>query len=136
MLQQCTILVKHAGVKCALWLLALLSLLHGCLLSADMKPRIAQLMRLKTAEGRKVEIIKSLTSQWRQLGLLMDFDDEGRTVDLIETEHQMKGQAVCCQEVFKLWLKGPDATWGNLIELLIDCEQTSLAEQVKDALGL
>ena len=43
---------------------------------------------------------------------------------------------VCCQEMFKLWLKGADATWGNLIELLIDCEQTALAEQVKDALGL
>ena len=53
-------------------------------------------------------------------------------VDLIETEHQMKGQAVCCQEVFELWLKGPDATWSNLIELLIDCEQTALAEQAKD----
>ena len=112
-----------------------LSLLHGYLLSADTKPSIAQLMRLKT-KGKKVEIIKSLTPQWRDLGLLMDFDDEGRTVDLIETEHQMKGQSVCCQEVFKLWLKGPDATWGNLIELLIDCEQTALAEQVKDTLGL
>ena len=33
-------------------------------------------------------------------------------------------------------VEGPDATWGNLIELLIDCEQTVLAEQVKDALGL
>ena len=105
---------------------------HTC---ADTKPSIAQLMRLKT-KGKKVEIIKSLTPQWRQLGLLMDFDDEGRTVDLIEAEHQMKGQTASCQEVFKLWLKGSDATWGNLIKLLIDCEQTALAEQVKDALGL
>ena len=70
--------------------------------------------------------------QWRQLGVLMDFDKDGQTVDLIETEHQMKGQAVCCEEVFKLWLKCPDTTWGNLIELLIHCEQTALAEQVKD----
>ena len=104
-------------------------------LFADTKPSIAQLMRLKS-KGKKVEIIKSLTPQWRQVGLLMDFDGEGRTVDLIEAEHQMKGQAVCCQEMFKLWLKDPDATWSNLIELLIDCEQTALAEQVKDALGL
>ena len=93
-------------------------------------------MRLKTTTEKKVEIIKSITPQWKQLGLLMDFDDEGRTVDLIETEHQMKGQAACCQEVFKLWLKGPDATWRNLIELLIDCDQKALAEQVKDAVGL
>ena len=66
----------------------------------------------------------------------MDFDEGGRTVDLIKAEYQSEGQIVCCQEVFKLWLKGPDATWGNLIELLIDCEQTALAEQVKDALDL
>ena len=74
-------------------------------------------------KGEKLEIIKSFTPlQWRQLGFLMDLDDEGRTVDLVEAGHLMKGQTVCCQEVFKLWLKGPDATWGNLIELLIDCE--------------
>ena len=57
-------------------------------------------------------------------------------LDLNKAEHQSEGQAACCQEVFKLWLKGPYATWGNLIEPLIDCEQTALAEQVKDALGL
>ena len=83
-------------------------------------------------KGEKLEIIRSLTPQWRQLGLLMDFDK----LDLIKAEYQSEGQAACCEEVFKLWLKGPDATWGNLIELLIDCEQTVLAEQVKDALGL
>ena len=93
-------------------------------------------MRLKTTEGKKVEVIKSLTPQWRELGLLMDFDDEGRTVDLIKAKHHSKGQAACCQEVFKLWLKGPNATWGDLIELLIDCDQNGLAEQIKDSLGL
>ena len=56
-------------------------------LFADTKPSIAQLIRLKT-KGKKVEIIKSLTPQWRQLGLLMDFDDDGRTVDLIKAECQ------------------------------------------------
>ena len=66
----------------------------------------------------------------------MGFDKDGQTVDLIEAEHHADEGPDCCQEVFKLWLRGPDATWGNLIELLIDCEQTSLAEQVKDALGL
>ena len=47
----------------------------------------------------------------------MDFDDEGRTVDLIKADHQSEGQTVCCQEVFKLWLKGPNATWGNLFDV-------------------
>ena len=68
--------------------------------------------------GEKLQISRSLTPQWRQLGVLMDFDKDGQTVDLIKAEHQSEGQTVCCQEVFKLWLKGSDATWGNLIELL------------------
>ena len=41
-----------------------------------------------------------------------------------------------CMELFTLWLDGPDATWGNLIELLVDLEQNELAKQVRDALGL
>ena len=69
-------------------------MLDGYLFYADTNPRIAQLMRLKTADGEKVEIIKSLTPQWRQLGLLMDFDKDGRTVDLIKAEHQSEGQTV------------------------------------------
>ena len=68
--------------------------------------------------GEKLQISISLTPHW----VLMDFNKDGRTVDLIKAEHQSEGQTVCCQEVFKLWLKGSDATWGNLIELLIDCE--------------
>ena len=66
----------------------------------------------------------------------MHFDDEDRTLALIEAEHQRKGPLVCCQEVFKRWLKGPDATWENLIKLLTVCGCESLAEEIKVALGL
>ena len=83
---------------------------------------ICMVTRMWTAIRVRSWRLSSPSLQWRQLGLLMDLDDEGRTVDLVEAGHLMKGQTVCCQEVFKLWLKGPDATWGNLIELLIDCE--------------
>ena len=38
--------------------------------------------------------------------------------------------------MFVLWLDRSDATWGNLIRLLVDAEQKDLAEQVKDALSL
>ena len=91
---------------------------------------------MKTADGEKIEIIKSTTPQWKKLGYLMDFDKQGQTVDFIEAEYQLEGQAACCQEMFKLWLKGPNATWDNLIELLVDCDQKVLAEQVKSALRL
>ena len=91
---------------------------------------------MKTADGEKIEIIKSTTPQWKKLGYLMDFDKQGQTVDFIEAEYKLEGQAACCQEMFKLWLKGPNATWDNLIELLVDCDQKVLAEQVKSALRL
>lgn len=103
-----------------------------------MKPRMAQLMKLKNAKGEKVEIIKTVEPGWKEFGFLMDLDPNGTTVASIETEHahKRKGPATCCQEIFRHWLDKPDATWGNLIELLIDSEHKQLAIQVKDALDL
>ena len=104
----------------------------------DTKPRMAQLMRLKTTGGDKVEIIKTIAPDWKNIGILMDLDPNARKVECIETDHAHKrnGSVICCQEIFRLWFDSPDATWGNLIELLIDAEHTALAEQVKNALGL
>ena len=107
---------------------------HTTIESAVTKPSIAQLMSLKTATGRELEIIKSIAPWWKQLGYLMDCDDEGRTVAFIEVEHHSK--LACCQEMFLLWLKSPYATWENLIGLLIDCEHEYLAGRIEDALGL
>ena len=104
----------------------------------DMKPRLVQLMKLKNAKGEKIDIIKTIAPDWKQVGFLMDLDPKGRTVMNIEKQHGHKhdGPVTCCQEIFTLWLDQPDATWGNLIELLIDSEQKDLAKQVKDALAL
>ena len=101
----------------------------------DEKPRLAQLTILKTTKGR-VQIIDSIAHRWKKLGILMDFDDDGNKVDLIENEHKQDGPVACCQEVFKLWLKGTHATWRNLIDLLNDCEMGELIQEIKNALGL
>jgi len=37
-------------------------------------------MKMRIAEEQKVEIIKSVAPQWQQLGALLDFDTEGRTL--------------------------------------------------------
>ena len=102
----------------------------------DTKPRMAQLMRLKT-KGVKVEIIKTVAPDWKQVGFMMDLDPMGRKIRSIEAEHahRLNGPVVCCQELFTVWLDSPDATWGNLIELLNDSEYKELAEQVANALG-
>ena len=93
---------------------------------------------LKNAKGEKVEIIKTVAPDWKEVGFLMDLDPKGRKITNIEAEHGLKrnGPVVCCREMFILWLDQPDASWGNLIQLLVDAEQKDLAEQVKDALGL
>ena len=104
----------------------------------DMKPRLAQLMKLKNAKGEKIEIIKTIAPDWKEVGFLMDFDPKGMKIASIEAEHAHKrnGPVICCREIFTIWLDQPDATWGNLVELLIDSEQKDLAEQLKDALAL
>ena len=104
----------------------------------DSKPRMAQLMRMKSSKGEKVEIIKTIAPDWKQVGFLMDLDPNGQKVECIEADHGHKRNCsvICCQEMFRLWLDSPDATWGNLIELLIDSEHKELAEQVKNALDL
>ena len=47
-----------------------------------------------------------------------------------EYAHKQNGQDICCQELFTVWLDRPDATWGNLMELLVDLEQIESAEHV------
>ena len=98
-----------------------------------MKPRIAQLLNLKTTKEDRVNIIESIAPVWKDVGFLMDLDPEGRNVKRIEAEHahKLNGLHICCREMFQLWLDSPDATWGNLTELLVDSEHRELAKQVK-----
>ena len=102
------------------------------------KPTLAQLKMMKTATGEKIKIIESVAPQWKELGDLLDFDSEGQTLELIEANNQQKGPVVCCREMFITWLKGKgrEATWGVLIELFDDIDQSELARKVKTALPL
>ena len=99
-----------------------------------MKPTLAQLKIMKTATGEKIKIIESVAPKWKELGDLLDFDPEGRTLELIEAKEQ-KDPVACCREMFVTWLKGKgrEATWEVLIELLDDIDQAELAKQVKTA---
>ena len=103
-----------------------------------MKPSMAQLTMLKNAKGEKVEIIKTIAPDWMEVGFLMDLDLKGEMINNIEKEHahRQNGPVVCCRKMFTLWLDRRDATWENLIRLLVDAEYRDVAEQVEDALGL
>ena len=104
---------------------------------AGKKPKLAQLKIMKTATREKIKIIESVAPHWKELGDLLDFDSEGRTLELIEA-NQQKDHLACCREMFVYWLKGKgrEATWGVLIELLDDIDQSELARKVKTALPL
>ena len=95
-------------------------------------------MKMTTTTGEKIQIINSVAPQWKQLGALLDFDAEGRTLSLIEADCQQEGHIACCQKMFMHWLngKGKETTWKVLLELLEDIDQSELARKVKNALYL
>ena len=59
----------------------------------DTKPRMAQLMRLKTAKGDKVKIIGMIAPDQKTVGLLMDLDSNGLKIRYIKAEqaHKLNG---------------------------------------------
>ena len=91
---------------------------------------------MKTSGGNKIEIIKSVTPKWQEFGILLDFDADGDMLNLIEAEKKLNGPVACCQQMFRHWLagNGRPATWGELIELLEDCELSHLADQIRNIL--
>ena len=82
-------------------------------------------------------MISSLAPNWKHFGLSFQFDDIGTKLDLIEAECALKGPIECCTQMLKHWLdnngKQP-VSWRTFIELLEDCRQGYLAEQLKEAL--
>ena len=54
-------------------------------------------MRLKTSQGKKVEIVKAIAPAWKQFGLLLDLDPKGEEVRRIEAAHAQNGPVICCQ---------------------------------------
>ena len=100
-------------------------------------PSLAKLLVLKTHGGKKIRIIKRVATFWRQLGFLMDFDEIGTQLDIIEKNNPSNAEA-CCQAMFQHWVKGngvKPCSWRKLIELLDDCDQEVLAKEIQTALS-
>jgi hypothetical protein len=102
-----------------------------------MTPSLSQLSVLRTQSRNRIEIIKTVSPRWRDIGTLLDFDDTGGTLDQIEADRGREGVESCCQAVFQHWLKGngvQPATWATLLEILNNCRFRNLSTQVRDAL--
>ena len=96
-----------------------------------------QLHELKciTSKGKKVKIIESVATKWKDFGALLNFDPTGNRLNIIaETERERPEK--CCQSMFQYWLEGHGvpATWRKLIHILEGCRLEVLAAEVKEAL--
>ena len=97
-------------------------------------PRLAQLRVMRTADGQKIEIVKTVASQWRDVGDLLDFDASGETLQRIQADEGQKGVESCCRSMFQHWLQGNGvrpASWATLLEILEDSRFVSLAADVR-----
>ena len=101
-------------------------------------PRLAQLRVMRTPDRQKIEIIKMVAPQWRDIGDLLDFDASGETLQRIQANEGQRGVESCCRSMFQHWLQGngvqQPASWATLLEILEDCNFIRLAAQVKTAL--
>ena len=92
---------------------------------------------MRTPDGNKVEVIKSVAPKWKDICIQMDFDPTGDTMDLIaSTERDPES---CSRSMFQKWLKRSEvqpATWGTLIQILEECKCNNLVGKVKGALKI
>ena len=100
----------------------------------SVSPRLNELKCI-TSSGKKVKIIESVATKWKDFGALLDFDATGNRLNIIaETERERPEE--CCQSMFQYWLEGHGvpATWRKLIHILESCRLEVLAAEVKEAL--
>ena len=88
----------------------------------DTRPTLLQLTHLVTPSGKMVRIIESIAAKWKVVGIHLDFDPTGSTIDLIGARHPSDPE-VCCIEMMQKWLGGrgrQPANWATLVRVLRD----------------
>ena len=101
----------------------------------DATPTLRQLQVLRS-QDTKVRIISRLSSVWRVIGDLLEFDDCGAKLMDIE-ENYPNDPDSCCRAIFQHWLMGNGVTpcsWRKLIQIIEDSNQEMLAKEIKAVL--
>ena len=101
----------------------------------SMVPRLSKLVCMTTPGGKKVKIIESVATQWKNFGAHLDFDHVGNRLGIIADTERERPE-LCCQSMFQYWLNGNGvpATWSRLIRILENCRLNVLATEVKEVL--
>ena len=73
---------------------------------------------------------------WEDVCTLLDFDEDGTQLSLIEKEHRGDPKA-CCRAMFRHWINGNGlpCTWDTLVQLFRDLDMKNLAEEIESALS-
>ena len=90
-----------------------------------------------TADGRKIEIIKTVSPYWMDVGDLLDFDALGTKLEQIKADEGARGVESCTRAMFRYWLEGngvQPATWTTLLKVLRNTRFTALAAQLEKGL--
>ena len=85
----------------------------------DTVPTLAELSHFNTKDGETVEIILSLAPKWKEFATELDFDADGRQLQLFIAKHYSPTES--CRNVLMHWLAGngkQPSTWRTLISLL------------------
>ena len=94
----------------------------------DNEPTLAELSHFNTKKNETVEIILSLAPKWQDFATQLDFDAEGRYLQLFVAERH--GPIESCRNVLMHWLAGngkQPSTWRTLISLLRSVGENNLA---------
>ena len=99
--------------------------------NTDAYPTLAELQCMEIA-GSKLEIIKEVAPNWPTFGYQLNFDGNGRQVDLLKADH--RNNAIDgCTAMFQHWLNGSvkPTSWRTLTHLLDTMNYKRLATSLR-----
>ena len=94
-------------------------------------PNMIELVRFR-GRDKRINIPQEIGTNYYQFGMLLLADENGKRVDIIESECRGKTEQINLK-ILKQWIKGKGkqpVTWGTLVEVLYDVELTVLANDI------
>ena len=91
---------------------------------------IKALEELEGRGGRKVRVVESIGSEWKEVAKALDMGQED--IDMIKTRHSDDDEEAC-REMLATWLEGNngEVSWTALTQALIDAGLPELADNLK-----
>ena len=96
------------------------------MISSGRTPTIQELFR---------HVSRNVAADWKKLATMLEFDEDGHTIEAIHRDLWGVGVHACCMEALQLWLRGEGkhpVTWETLIECLVDIEYVQLARNIRE----